>query len=203
MKRQLVIGAGTGRCGTTTLAKLLDLQPGGVVTHERMASKFKWNQPAEAMQRIMHTFNNMDAGLIGDVALQHGCCLPQWCDKGAKVVILKRDLDGYLASWKKKAANRNNWQPAGQGGTKKSRWFHCFPKFNGCANRQEALIMYYNHYYTELAPAVMDQYPDQVLLCYVDIFNSDRGQRRLLDFLGVPRDEQIIRVGLKKNRLAS
>ena len=204
MEKQLVIGAGTGRCGTTTLAKLLDLQPGGVVTHERLASKFHWNKPAEAQRKILQTFRSCDRGLVGDVALQHGCCMPFWCDQGAKLIVMKRDIPGYLASWKRKAGNRNNWQPPGEGGTpRKARWYHCFPKFSGHANRKEALIAYWNFYYNELVPPVAEAYPDQVLVCYVDVFNTVRGQRQLLDFCGVPREEQVIKVGMKKNRLAS
>jgi len=204
MEKQLVIGAGTGRCGTTTLAMLLDLQRGAHVTHERFRSKFHWNKPAEWQHKILKHAHDHPSGLVGDVALQHGCCMMQWCDYGAKVIVLKRQLKPYLASWKKKAGNRNNWQPPGEGGTpKKARWYHCFPKFSGKANRQEALIAYWNYYYNELVPPVVEKYPDQIMVCYVDVFNSEGGQRQLLDFCGVPREEQIIKVGLKKNRLAT
>ena len=203
MKKQLVIGCGTGRCGTTTLARLLNMQPGAAVTHERLASKFHWNKPAEAQHKIMKTLVAMTEGLVGDVALQHGCCLQWWCEVGAKVVVMKRDMEGYLASWKKKAGLRNNWQPPREGGTAGSRWYKAFPKFAGLSGREEALKAYYNFYYDELVPPVVQQYPDQVLLCHVDVFNTARGQQHLLDFCGVPREEQVLKVGLKKNRLAS
>ena len=210
MNRQLVIGAGCGRTGTVSLATLLNMQHGARVTHERFTHRFKWKKPDQWCRRILRDYSTWKgAGLYGDVALQHGSWLDQWCREGAKVVIMKRELEPWLKSFHKKSGtgrrrDRNNWQPPGEGGTPGiSRWYGCFPVFSGLAGKQEGLLEYYNHYYNEITPAVLDRYPRQVILCYVDVFNTVQGQRQLLDFLGVPREEQVIKVGLKKNRLAS
>jgi len=195
---QLIIGCGAGRTGTTSLAHLIDAQAGARVTHERFSFDLHWGKPDKWLAKI----EAQKAGhrYYGDVALQWGSCLPLLCDRGARIVIMKRDLESWLESWKHKAGKRNNWQPPNEGGTPgRSRWYYGFPKFSGCKSRKQALRRYYEHYYEEIAPAALGAYPDQVKLFYVDALNSDAGQQGILDHVGIPRHQQIIRPGIRKN----
>jgi len=198
MSSKLIIGCGAGRTATTSLAHLLDAQAGGRVTHERFTWRFQWGKPERWIARV--EAEKADHLYYGDVALQWGSCLLMLCDKGARVIVMKRDLDSWLESWKHKAGRRNNWQPAAEGGTpKRANWYHAFPKFRGCKNRKEALVRYWEHYYEELVPAATRAYPDQVKVFYIDALNSEAGNRGILDHVGISREAQIIKTGIHKN----
>ncbi len=197
----LVIGAGAGRTGTTSLAHFLNRQHSSRVTHERWNHSFKWGKPRGRLASLQREIRKNHLGMGGDVALQWGSCLPHVLDTGARVIIMKRDLQPWLLSWKHKSGRRNNWQPKGEGGTPgRSNWYGSFPKFKGCSSKREALIKYWHFYYDEIVPAAQAQYPGQVEVFYVEALNTEAGQRKILDHCQVARDHQVIVPGgVRKN----
>jgi len=198
---QWIMGCGTGRCGTSTLAHLLNHQHGARISHERFTHKLHWGKMDGWMEQMIHLSKAHPGHIFGDVALQWGSVAEPWLDYGAQVVVLKRDLAGHLASWKQKAGSRNNWQRQKDGGTPgRSHWYQAFPNFRGCKDRHQALIKYWHYYYDELIPPLIGAYPGQVAVFKMEVFNSAAGQRRLLDFCKIPTDVQRLQVGLKKNQ---
>ncbi len=201
MESKLVIGCGTGRCGTTTLATLLNAQPDSLVTHERFNHKFRWGKPSKWRSQMLQLAAMSAHQMVGDVALQWGCDLPMVLQHGARVVVLKREQEAFVESFMRKSGRRNNWQPKGQGGTPNtSPWFGCFPQFSGQASKRAALRAYWEFYYRELVAPAAEMWPDQLAIFYLDVFNSEAGQRRLLSWLGIPEAQQVIRVGIRKNK---
>ncbi|NOT26969.1 MAG: hypothetical protein HOP16_12790 [Acidobacteria bacterium] len=201
MHKRLIIGCGAGRTGTSTLAALLNMQPGSYVTHERYSHRLKWNDGSAFAQKMLKAFAGFDGdGLYGDVALQWGSTAQLFLDEGARVVVTKRDLASWLTSWQRKSGRRDNWRPKDEGGTpEKSPWFDAFPKFSACQSKEEALTAYYRHYYDEVVGALANRWPEQVTVCDIEAFNSEAGQRQLLLFCGVEADRQLIEVGIRKN----
>ncbi len=197
-----IIGCGTGRCGTSTLAHLLNNQDGARVTHERFTYNLHWGKMDGWMQKMIDASKKHDGHLYGDVALQWGSVAADWLDYGAQLVVMKRDLKSYLESWKYKAGRRNNWQPVKEGGTPgRSRWYNGFPNFSGCSSKEEALTRFWHFYYEELIPPLVDAYPGQVgVFRLATTFNTEAGQHQLLTFCGITPHMQRLQVGLKKNK---
>ena len=201
MQKRLIVGCGAGRTGTSTLAALLNMQTRSYVTHERYSHRLKWNDGLPLAQKLMKGFASFDGdGLYGDVAIQWGSAAPFFLDQGARMVVTKRDLGSWLASWQRKSGRRDNWRPKDEGGTpEKSPWFDAFPKFPGCQSKEEALTAFYSHYYDDVVGALMDKWPQQVIVCDIEVFNSEAGQRGLLSFCGVEPEQQAVEVGIRKN----
>jgi len=200
MERKLIIGCGAGRTGTSSLAYLLNMQPDAHVTHERATHKFHWGKPERWFNKLHAEWQQDPGGLHGDVALQWGSSLRYVLNRGARVVVFKRDLEPWLVSWKHKSGPRNNWQPEGEGGTPRANWWPCFPKFNGASSKKEALTRYWEMYYNHIVPDAQADWPEDVGLFYVECLNTEAGQRRLLDFCQVPTGAQVIKPGLRRNK---
>lgn len=202
MDYKLIIGAGSGRCGTTSFAHFLNAQEGAIVSHERNAKRLPWEkgQQEAFRSRLKRQGRKSGAKYFGDVALQWTNSLVEWVDEGARVVVLKRDRSEFIESFIRKSRRRNNWQRRKDGGTPNAPWFNCFPKFPGPSKR-EALGQYWDHVYTELVPAAVEQVgPGNILVVYVDVLNNERGLKRILDWVGIDPDDQVIRPGIHRNK---
>lgn len=199
---KLVIGAGSGRCGTTSFAHFLNAQKGAIVSHETFTNRIPWDRAGQKVyvDKLIRRGQNSKARYFGDVALQWTNNIPYLVEKGAKVVILKRERDDVVRSFLQKSRSRNNWQPPGAGGTPKAPWFNCFPKFDG-PSKAEALGQYWDHIYQELVPSSLDKYgSDNILVVYVDALNNERGLKKILDWIGIDPEDQAIKVGIHRNK---
>ena len=85
MSARLVIGLGTGRCGTNTLAALLDLQDGASVSHERNDADLHW-EGADGTKHATKLFAKLGVLLADEPALKeildckgHGGSKPCCC----------------------------------------------------------------------------------------------------------------------------
>ena len=73
--RKLILGCGSGRCGTTTLSHLFNLQDNSHFTHEYYTtSKFgiKWKNDIDVLKKCIVDILLNDAKNIGDVAPRPG-----------------------------------------------------------------------------------------------------------------------------------
>src|SRR5262245_55888342 len=100
--RRIILGMGSGRCGTRSLAAVLSRQPGTKVTHEAKPL-LPWRNPRssviaqrfERMQRAVHD------GVVGDVASFY---LPYAemaiaIEPDVRIVCLKRPQDDVVESF--------------------------------------------------------------------------------------------------------
>jgi hypothetical protein len=208
---RFVLGIGTGRCGTESLSALLDNQSRATVTHERFRAQVPWG--ADGYEWLKHLIEDRPTGLsgfYGDVALYW---LPQieqlLLDPNRKeeadrlrVVALRRDREATVNSYMQKTggpSGRNHWMV--HDGTTyetcKLGWDHCFPKFRA-ADKREALSMYWAAYYGEV-DRLATRYPEQVRCFDLDALNTREGQRTILQFVGLSREDQVLDVGIQKN----
>lgn len=209
-RHQLVLGIGTGRCGTDSLAALLDNQTGGAVTHERFKAQVPWGPAGYDWLRDLIADVPQEAALYGDVSLYW---LPQVerllldptfasTAESLRVVALQRNREDTVRSYMQKTqgpTGRNHWMvhdgttyvPCDLG------WDKCYPKFRA-ADKREALSMYWAAYYGEV-DRLAKQYPEQVRCFALNALNTTEGQRDILGFVGIPEQEQVLKVGIRKN----
>jgi len=194
---QLVIGIGTGRCGTVSLAQLLNAQPDARVTHEsepwlpwrkehasaseRAFMKRTWGifDPVDVYaQKVQRFAERLDEySLVGDVAF---FWLP-YVDAlrvdfpDVKVVGLWRDKESYIESaWRKTGGDQgpNFWDcPLCES------WSLTFPQYRGVPKR-DAIEMYWEDYRRWI-----DCNADYVMR--MDDLNDETKQDDLFNFLGI------------------
>src|SRR5690554_2173097 len=100
--REIVIGLGTGRCGSHALAALLNAQRGAAVRHE-MRPLLPWRRASSdaSRARVARIFRELHGSLVGDVCSSY---LPYAQDclsdhPRLKLVCLKREKEAVVKSF--------------------------------------------------------------------------------------------------------
>ena len=189
MIHQTVFGLGTGRCGSTSLASLLNLQAGAHVTHERRS--YRWVGSEAAVLQVMSQLQRDPAWLVGDVC---GTYLPYVSlllqqEPTAKFVCLQRDKQKTVASALSANPDRNFWEPGKRN--------LAAPQYDE-KDSAKAMGLYWEDYYRQAAD-LASKLPQSVRLFPTELLNSEDGQRAILDFVGVPRDRQWLQAGIRLN----
>lgn len=202
----IVFGLGSGRCGTSSLAALLNSQPDSLVTHERLHRRMSWTGGARIVDALLSELKCASAEpdsespvLCGDVAHYYLPYVERIARRSAaKFICLKRDRRQVVESFLRKVGRGHRWLE--HDGTRWLRdpvWDKCFPKL-GIEDRATAIGAYWDHYY-ERAERLESRLAGRFLLVPTDALNSETGQRRILDFLGIPTAAHVLRVGLRLN----
>lgn len=201
---RVMIGLGTGRCGTNTLAALIALQPGAIGTHERRGARVAWDGGGPEVDRMLDDLAaDLAAGasLVGEIGLYY---LPHVARirarfPEARFVVLQRDRTKTVESFMEKTADKSNhWAPTPRF-ARHARWDHCFPTYDAALPKREAIGRYWDEYYAATA-ALERAEPGVFLTVRTEELGLIATQRRILDFLGVPPERQQVSEGLATNR---
>ena len=186
----VVIGLGTGRCGTTSLVGLLSSQHGAFVTHQR--TRMLWQGDYDlAMREAESLVNATDLQLTGDVAFywlpyvyQVSQRFPQ-----IKFVCLRRSRLGYEESWAESQGCRNAWMETGE------RLDLSYPQFG--LPQSESIQLYWDNYFI-ISSALARQMPDRFRVFPLRYMNTKDGQRAILEFIGV--SDHVLKPGIRLNK---
>ncbi len=212
MTPSIVLGIGSGRCGASSLAAVLNQQPGVQVTHEEPPLLPWKREPGERVirERLARFRRTRDAHLVGDVASFY---LPYLEDAiavepGIRIVCLKRPREEVIESfcrWLERAnpLPTNHWAK-----TPGSGWHHdpirtrIFPQYE-TQDRREGIARYWDEYYARVSQ-LMARYSDQVRLFETKrALNTEDGLRELLGFVGIPPEQQVLALGIAQNKAES
>jgi len=201
-KKTLVFGLGTGRCGTTSLAKLLNAQPNTLVTHE-LSPILPWTPNFEMLQyRILQLEHQVHADFIGDVGSYYLPYVTPLIKSminekfNLKFVVLKRNMNDTVSSFLRKNESYNRLQA--HDGTKWKQdphWDNSFPTYSSDLTKKQAAELRWHEYY-DVANTIEDNF-DNVRIFNIEDLNSDLGVNSILDFIGI--DNKNIVTNIKIN----
>jgi hypothetical protein len=200
----VMIGLGTGRCGTHSLAALIAMQPGAIGTHERHGADIAWVGGEREVDRVLDELAaDLAAGatLVGEIGLYY---LPYVARirarfPTARFVVLQRDRARTVESFMEKTADKSNhWAPTARF-ARHARWDHCFPTYDAALSKRDAIGRYWDEYYATTA-ALERAEPQAFLTVRTEELGTVATQRRILDFLGLPPAAQQVSAGLASNR---
>jgi hypothetical protein len=197
---KIIVGIGSGRCGTLSLARLLSRQPDTVVRHE-CRPVLPWDQ-ARAPHSIRDRFLKLmslfpDARRVGDIASYY---LPYVHDildafPDCGVACLKRPQDETIESFVKwvervHGPGVNHWS-RDRSGLQSNFWDGCFPKYD-TRDIREGIRRYWHDYYCR-AEDLAARFPDNVRIFEMEgTLNEADGVRKLLEWVGIPTGEQML-----------
>ena len=149
----LILGTGTGRCGTTSLARLLALQPETISTHELSEPGVSMlavptEDPAFVLGAVRDAVATRPSRFKADCAFYWlGIVDPLVAHYGdqLRVICLERPREEVVESFERKAAPFNHWQEHDGSVYRHIVWDRCFPKFPAAHDRREAIGMYWDH----------------------------------------------------------
>lgn len=201
---QLVIGLGTGRCGTDSLAYFLDLQEGANVSHELFKHKLRWQGGEKQIDKLLQWMKlQTDQTLVGDVAFAYlpyvGYILSRW--PTAKFICLQRDRTETIESFIKKTPGRNHWVQHDGAQWQADRWDGCFPHY-AAPSKPEALGRYWDEYYATAAE-LQAAYPAAFRIFPTTALNQREGQQALLSFIGIPHQQMRLPARVHENQSPS
>jgi hypothetical protein len=204
MTSRIILGIGSGRCGTFSLARLLNQQPDAQVAYES-PPLLPWLRPAgdRILRERFARFRRLGtAGTLGDVASFY---LPYIDDAIAlepeiRIVCLKRPREEVVADFCRWLDDTyvlptNHWAedpiPGRHHVPDRSL---IYPHYE-TQDRAEGIRRYWDEYYGEVerlaarCPQHLRIYDTQQAL------DSEEGQRDLLSFVGIPPEQQLLAVG--------
>lgn len=140
----IIIGLGTGRCGTLSLSKLLTAQ-GSTITHEmKPLPKWDLSNMTSILDRIIKYKTNKNE-YCGDVCSGYLNYIERIYDElgdDVRFICLERNKEDNIKSWMNKTGEKNYWYTKGS----KDAWSVMFPKYDN-QNKEECLSKYWNEYH--------------------------------------------------------
>jgi hypothetical protein len=196
-KKRIIIGCGTGRCGTVSFSILLQYQ-GIESTHEYM--RMPWIYDKRRFNYVLHHITSRIQNIVADTAfyyLPYVETLISRYKPFIKIVCLKRDMNDTVNSYMNKTTGRNHWCDDGKS-KKDSRWDDCYPFYSDITNKRLAIERYYTEYYN-VASLYQNKYPDVFRIYdYNHILNTESGQIELFNFLCI--DDYKVELDIKENQ---
>jgi len=199
---RLLIGLGTGRCGTVSLATLLANQDGASVMHEVAGPDFEFRSQwlpfyggalachpsceRDFLARFLRAFppGKKFTGDVGFYYLPWVRAIAElWGD--VRFVCMERDRSEAVESlcWKARAGGRNPW--TNHDGTKwrQHRVDVTFPKFPGMRTLEDGCGKYWD-YYAKTARELAALLPGRFAIFGTESLNDPTGVRAILQFCG-------------------
>lgn len=197
----LIIGLGTGRCGTLSLATLLDRQPAAHVTHERWHRHTAWTGSLAVVDQAIGQMLSENTTLTGDVAHYYLPYVPHIARRvpQARFVCLERNREEVIESFLHKIGRGHRWlEHDGSHWQTDPVWDKCFPKYP-ITDRRRAIARYWDEY-AEHARHLAETLPDRFRIFPTETLNTESGQQTLLAFAGLPAKQIRTVLPLRENR---
>lgn len=191
MCKTLIVGLGTGRCGTQSLSGFLSSQPGMTVLHEGTIdgrdNPLRWEGDHERVRRWIDTLPELldRPSYCGDVGMYY---LP-YCEfliahrPDIRFVCMERDRAAVVESFLRHTRGRHPWlRHDGRRWRIDPVWDASYPKFDE-PDKAEAVGLYWDLYHAEVNRLVV-LHPDRVRRFSMESLNSREGMNEILDFIG-------------------
>ncbi len=196
---RVVLGIGSGRNGSTSLAALLARVEGSCCTHEN-PPLVSWTPEPEELQFHIRRFERLVEyfPLVGDVS-------HWWLNAidrvfahfpDATAIGASRAIESCAVSFMKikgfGPGSCNHWAPYGNGIWTAERWDATYPSYDvpqdawrDPDNAKFELIVRYVQEYNEAMTAMAVRFPQRVLLVQTEQLNDDAVQNAIFDFVGL------------------
>lgn len=191
--KQIIIGLGTGRCGTLSLSKLLDGCSNLHSIHEKeMDILLPWvfNGKSFARKVVQLKAPTKSIAEIAFFYLPYTSFLKQEFPN-IKFICLRRNKSQTIDSFMETTGTDNHWAfPENKEWTRNSRWDQCFPKYQDTYTKQECITRYYDEYY-DMAKRYEILFPKNFKIFDINLLNTKEGQKEIFDFVGIPEKDRV------------
>lgn len=194
----IVIGCGTGRSGTMSLARILDKCHGFSCTHESNKPRLPWEVDEKAYDRKKQQFLSAP-GNIGDVYSGYLPYLERFIRDipDIKIICTRRDAEAVAESFEKfydigHLKNINHWydHKGREGWRLDPVWDQNYPKYD-IKDRKQAILQYAKDY-DKWIDRLIKKYPGNIMLLPIDDMSTTAGQKRIFKFVGIKPEDQVL-----------
>lgn len=190
MMKKLIIGLGTGRCGSLSLSYFLSNQPGMKVLHEGTIYQkkhiIKWEKDHENLLEWIDKLENISDNnqYFGDIGMYFLPYVSFIISRfpNVRFICLKRKREQVVKSFLKWSSSVNHWyEHDGTTWDKDAMMDSAFPKFNE-PDKAKAIGLYWDMYYEEI-DRLIATYPQNISCFSIESLNSISGRNEILDFV--------------------
>ena len=202
--RKLIIGLGTGRCGTDSLTRVLNQQEGVTAQHETFFLTWK-HDVVSGLLILNELLRRPGKEFVADVAFYWLNYVPDLCEMipGIKFVCIWRDREKVVESFYEHTGDRNYWtSPMSVHWDLSNRYcidpmMLSFPKYD--LPKREGIGAYWDEY-DRKAKAFSALYPSNFMyISTEDALNTHEGLKSVLDFIKIPEENRDYCVGMRSN----
>ena len=194
----ILLGIGSGRCGTRSLAVLLSRQPSTAVWHEsRPLLPWDTRHSPQTMQSRFTALIQArpNAARVGDVAHFYLPYIEEIIEAfpAVRVICLKRDREETAESYARWIAQTRRGAPvdhwrSSRTGLVPDVWDQCFPKYP-VTDLREGVRCYWDEYY-QRAEELVIRFPDKIrIFDTAATLNDPERVGWLLDWAGIPTND--------------
>lgn len=198
MNKTVIIGLGSGRSGTKSLAVLLDSQANTLVLHETNPDAPGFPKDMKLFNKRFDIIEQYEEQYIGDVSFYNIYYISELVEKfkdyNLKFIVIKRPRNNVINSYKRHAGNNDWW------GKKSSDkyWTRFYPEYEGTLS--EKIGKYWDWYYSEVDK--LSESLDNMKIFNINDLNTIEGVNNILDFVGYS-EKRNVQIKIQKNRKAS
>jgi hypothetical protein len=182
----IIIGLGSGRCGTVTLSTLLSNIQGINVKHE-LKSILPWKGDVEVVRNKISQISKLEGNIVGDVAFYYLNyvlpilkCHPK---HNIKFVCLRRNKAKTVESFYKIWGVRHS-------GIEDKKWQKALPKYMWKCDKR-SLRRYWEEYY-KLAEQWQHRFSSSFKIFETDLVLNDKQEMsKLFDFVEISEEKRI------------
>ncbi|MEX0921387.1 MAG: hypothetical protein WD489_05965 [Rhodovibrionaceae bacterium] len=187
---RLILGLGTGRCGSTSFTQLLQAQPGGCFSHEH-PTVLPWAAATPGLRFHLQRFTLLTQlfDFTGDVAHWWLPSLQGVMSffPNFRAVVLRRDKQETIESFIKVKEGEgkgsvNHWVAHDGSYWKHVPWDRCYPKYP-VKTARDGIARYWDDYYAA-AGKLAGAHPDKLRIFDMELLGSPAGQEEILRFCG-------------------
>lgn len=205
MSKNLIIGLGSGRCGTYTLYHIMKSQEGASFTHERYELPWKADE-FKGMGCVVSIFSR-GGSVVGDTGFYWINYIPDIIEHApyTKFICLKRNKKQVVDSFIKRSEGENWWTQASSKhwdrNDKLEMRVLMFPKYD--LPKRKAIAEYYDEYY-RIAWVWEQKYPHNFRVFDMEsVLNTNEGQSSMMEFCGIEDPKLILGKRLNGSRDAA
>lgn len=190
-RQQFIFGLGTGRCGTTSLATLLNRQADTSFTHEMgREMRLPWVVDRARFDQYVAKIEGRPEPFVGDCAfylLPYAELLVERFP-GCRFVIMVRKKAETIRSYLDWTQGRHHWTKHNGVYWHPDRvWDQCYPNYSE-ASKEQCLSAYYDEYYDQCRRLETHR----CIWVHLNRFNDRQQQSELLAFCGLDRPRYFI-----------
>ncbi len=175
----IIIGLGTGRCGTLSLSNLLSMQ-GCVVTHEETPlPHWDLSNKSDIINRV-ESYKSNNSNYCGDVCsayLEYVYIIQDILKDKVRFLCLERSKEDNIKSWMIKT-KKNLWSSH----ENPDYWSCMFPKYDN-TSKIECLSMYWEYYRTK--SDLLSRKMTNFKKINTEELNNDQSVKDILEFCDI------------------
>ena len=214
-----IIGFGSGRCGTMSLANLLNSCKDTCVLHEmkilyvgggttlrssdrirelmkqgeaiRIHRKLSWEFNEQEAKEKIYDLTHINKPFVGEVAFYYLNYIEYFITrlKNVKAICLIRDKNSTVNSFIKRTSKFHHWN-----NNPKKYGFRESP-YDNCfpsydnLTKRQSIAQYWEDYYSKVDKLIA-KFPENVIIVDIKTFNKTETQKRIFNFIGIPEENR-------------